>query len=184
MSPEQIKVSPETICFPVTKEAVDKSLSSIAENPEGAHVEESFVMQFENPGLEYWLARELHDSPNYGTEPMTCAEGVVFTYRVLREQANLNGKVLPKISNEIYGVYIQDQIEFIKEHPKGDLYLFAEEKMKEISNHEPEFARAVNEATEYTAAKTAFYLGVVSVYLPIKIALRSAELDRKFTTGK
>ena len=185
----QSETSQETVCFPVTKEAVDRALSGIAENPDRVMVEEGAVMQVENPELNLILM-SLGQSfqTGMGINMVIFSEGALWTYRILRTQADLAGKALPKISEELARVTVQDQINSIREFegksPRGDFEQFIEGTMKEISSQEPELGKAVGELTKYRAGKISFYHGVVNVYLPIKKALRSAELDRKFTLGK
>jgi len=185
----QSETSQETVCFPVTKEAADRALTGIAENPDRVMVEEGAVMQVENPELNLILmALGQSGQTGMGINMGVFSEGALWTYRILRSQAELNGKALPKISEELARVTVQDQINSLREFegkaPRGGFAPFIEEKMKEISSEEPELGRAIGELTKYRAGKIAFYNGAINVYLPIKKALRSAELGRKFTLGK
>jgi hypothetical protein len=171
----------EQSSFPLTKEAVDRGLTEIAENPDRVVIEEGELMQIQNPELNSGLMSVLNTFP---VERGKFTEGALYTYRLLRKQADMRGERIPIVSNDIWTTHIHDQIEAIRtvgrEDPNAGMFESSRQQMETISEQDPEFGRAIKEITKYSPRKDHFFHGVVNTYLPVRKALEAQELERKF----
>lgn len=169
-------------CFPVTKDAVDQALAKISENPDRVAVETGALLQADNPDLNLMLMSLLQTGPrNMDQGPVI--EGALWTYRILNEQAELNGKRVPHVSRDVCTAHLHDVLETVKmqtsKDPNVNFGDLVTDKVKDAIKEEPYLQEALNELTKYRGMKSLFYQGVSNVLFPIKKSLESIELRRK-----
>jgi hypothetical protein len=184
-TPERVESSKDATCFPVTKEAVDKTLSKIAEDPVKVTIEDSTLLQIENPELNLGLMSIRSVFKSHCSEE-SFSEGAVWTYKILKEQAMLRGKKVPKVSKTIINTHMQDEMAFITNlmHKKAPstrgIFEGTWLRMEEISQKDMEFGKAIKELVKYRTDKDGFYHGVISTYLPFKRMEEAQKLENKF----
>lgn len=111
-------------------------------------------------------------------------EGALWTYKLLREQAEILGERVPIVSLEIWQAHMHDQIEATRKSaikdPNAGKYDHAKHQVEEISARDPEFGRALKILTNYRVGHGHFYAGVINTYLPIKKTSESEQLEKRF----
>lgn len=167
--------------LPVSKEVVDRSLAEISSNPLKAMLEEGSVIAIRNPALFDKLTLLKNKlSENDTSSYFTFQEGASYTYKILRQQAEILGKELPAVSDDVISTFFQDQLRYISETKDEDRKGYFAKQIGQIGIQDPEFDRAIKEFTKYSAVPVNFYFGAVSVYIPIRNALQAEELAKKF----
>jgi len=173
--PEIVK---EPSPLPVTKEAVERALKEIAQDPGKAMMEESNIIQLQNPEINLTLHNKLQSLPG---EQRAYIEGALWTHRILRTQAELNGVNLPRIAPNVGEVYLRDCIDEIRSTGVSQTVDDYNRKLGErVIAEEPELGNAIQEITKYRPAKESIYGGVADVYFLIKRTLEAKELGKKF----
>jgi len=95
----------ESPLLPVTKEAEDRALAEIAKDPEQALAVEAMTMAGENPHLTRGLVAIAR---GHGVSTPAFTEAVMWTYRILREQAAMQGNSVPVVSDDLMHIHMND----------------------------------------------------------------------------
>lgn len=171
----------EKSILPVSKDAVDKSLVEIAQNPLKVMIEEGRLIRLKNPALfdKLTLVKNTLGENDFSSY-FLFQEGASYTYRILRKQAENLGTKLPVVSDDVVSTFFQEQIQYISEIKEEDRREYFAKQIERISIQDPEFGRAMKEFIRYRALPENFYFGAISVYLTIKNSLQAEELERKF----
>ncbi|MBI2196111.1 hypothetical protein HYU45_00685 [Candidatus Daviesbacteria bacterium] len=173
--PEAIK---ESSPLPVSKEAAEQALREIAQDPLKALKEERDILQNQNPVLSQALDTRYRTSP---IEQLPYSQGALFTYRILRRQAELNGINLPRVSSDATIIYVEDRIKELKSGNIDQTKAGYNRKLVErVIAEEPELGNAIKEMTKYNPTKEIFYNGAADVYFLIKRTLEAKELGKRF----
>jgi hypothetical protein len=183
--PDKMKTPENAICFPVTKEAADKALLRIAEDPLRMQILNAKILKIENPRLHSGLIRaEKFFEPVIQKEAFS--DGAVFAYIILKEQAILKEKKIPEVSNDVVDAHTQDEITLAnnlsdKKFPRASgAFETTNLRMEEISKQDPEFWRAIRELTKYRTDQNSFRHGAVFTYSSIRKMEEAQELGKKF----
>ncbi|MFH1187182.1 MAG: hypothetical protein V1697_03370 [Candidatus Levyibacteriota bacterium] len=174
---EQQKAPSENPCIPVTKKAVDNALTSIAKDANRAMDNEETVMKTENPML--YLGFRNFMNLYKQIDQNNAMEGATYTYRILREQASISVKSVPKVTSDIWKTFLRDMIERLEKGSSvGEASETYNEKIKEITEQDHEFGQALRELTKYRAGKNHFNFGALCVYMPIKHAQEAEAMNQ------
>lgn len=142
----------------VTKKTVEDVLSEVASDPEKVLLEEFSIIEDENPELLDAISVFCKSLP----APKTFLEGVLWTHRILKVQAAINGGKLLPVTKEAFLAYMGDLLEetttgeTLVEHGNGVL--------KRIETEEPELAAGLREVTRYRTDRGNFFSGAGIVY--------------------
>lgn len=171
-STEKLK---NTDCFPVTKEAVNRSLNSIAQNPHKAITEEFDIADQENPEILPIIdvlnkALLINESDSI--------EGGMWVHKILRTQAIMRGRKLPIVSPEQFMSHVQDVTEELGDDEIVDKIIA--EEFKKLSTQEPELGKGLEEIGRYRGNRESFYYGATHVYKLFRKASQVKQLKRQF----
>lgn len=172
---------PERSIFPVGKESVDKALAEIVSDPTKALVHEKAIMGQQSPALLNALTFYEDKLLSEGSKAnyFDFMEGAYWTHKILRMQAETCGRELPQISLDLILTNYRDSIQKANEQDEKKEVVPYEEKIKKMTDQDPEFERAIKEFTKYRTSPTVFYNGVINVYTMVRDALQAEELARK-----
>lgn len=166
----------EVFPFPVRREAVERALGEIAEDAGKAMMQEAGTLQFQNPAISTLL----HSRMQVLSDPIPYIEGALWTHRILRTQAELNGGQIPKVSHEGAGVWLKNCVdELTKKGRDVSLDDFSRELGENVIAEEPELGKAIKEMTKYRPSKENFYSGSADVYFVLKKLLEARVLQKK-----
>jgi hypothetical protein len=169
----------EVLIFPLGRNAVDKALKEIAQNPKNEMIKEEAYMEHYDPELLAFLEGFQNSTEVKGFDFM---EGACWTYKILRIQADTCNKKLPQVSFDLLETHSRDGIQNQNERTIKQLEPLAiEEKMEKIATQDVEFERAIKEFTKYKVFPTVFNFGATEVYSLMKKSLETKELERKFS---
>jgi len=146
----------ELSCFPVTREATENALTEIAKNPGQEIMKEGSILQSEDTHLNQ-LILSLQQALG-GVSASDHIQGALWTYKILRLQAEARGVKLPKLTKELAHTYLIDRIQEAKggkSRPIGEAFSTQAERMQ---IEDPELSRALNEITKYKPRKE-FFMG-------------------------
>ena len=176
MAEGQIKTEPskEPSCLPVTKDAVQRALREIADDPTRVMLEESEILA-RNPELQSLIFASIK---TYGVHEGPFLEGALFTHRIIRTQADI-----PIVSTQDKAIYLKDSIDDLesinKTDPKGTMDALVTNRAKQLGQEDPELDRGLQELFKYRDGKTHLYAGAIATYFPIKQIVQGIELARK-----
>lgn len=164
--------------FPVTKEAVDNSLDDILKDPQNFVLSETALIDSLNPVFGSTLRGlgQIEGSRNRNS----FITAVAYTHRVLREQTELNGSSIPKLSHDLVLGYIDEEIQENSLTRKGfSIDDFSEAEFKKLEEREPELARGIREISKYSLDKLVYYRTASRAYAILRKVIEGQELDRQ-----
>lgn len=197
---EQKDISSQNFLFPLSKIAVDKVLMDLETgkwvmmsgyeemlgiNPLTERVDHLTGHEGLLENLNYigeWEQSDIESLDKKKRSPRSCKEGGYLAFKIISEQAKMQGKLVPIVSFKTLMAHRQGMFEMQRNwiEKRGNLSGVYLKKIEAIGNEDPEFRRAIKEAGRYSLDKEDFYLGALSVYLPIKAAQIAQSMKDQF----
>lgn len=172
--------------FPVTREAVDRSLGEIAQDPNAAMTNELSRLTADNRVVSAGL-NEYIDSvqrvPQMGMGEQDLMEGMCLAHRILRTQAEMSGRTLPAITEDQWVAHSASRFEALgKAVSRGEgMRTIVEGAMGEIAQGDPQFAEAVQEFGKYRVGRIGVMNGAIEVYRPFQSAVEAQAMEAQIS---
>lgn len=178
LSGEEEPRIPEKLILPVSKESVDAALLEIAQDPKKALADEGVIMEKQNPLLFTELESFKEVAVRWGFYYSDYVRGAYWTHKILRKQAEMCGRQLPTISLDLLDSFSRDSTQHNIEQEEKKKPTAIQEELQQTTAQDYEFTRAIEELIKYKSSSSAFCLGALDVYGPMRNALQSEELNK------
>lgn len=176
----------ESFIFPISKEAVDKTLKRIEEDPEKALTDEALAVK-NNPELGIRLQAHFtaHEEviPNELMGDLASNSfmaGAYYGHAFIREQATQRGVEFPVFPEGFNRIHKSSILEEFEKDDHFSILRYMQANWDKLQEEEPELARGMREIARYSPYRILIYGGAGEVYRMFKGYSEAQKLEAKF----